>query len=433
MIERVREMVDRALTWLVNRAVDTGLALLDRAMAFGRAAVESLLSWLGIRNDFRSADGGEHHIILGGSETNPVLMVASNNPTPVERFLETKLEANSLDEKTRDAHTYYTGTVKIKETDVETKSRTYYSIPGDRRDEKRAARYAHQVAVQELRIIMQTFAGKLSQVNFAGGDPNLQQRTIIDKTRDNGRAKNVTAWPLTYLPGNDVGGPPSQNPPGWRGYAQDSSEQWVRGHLLSERLHGPGLNWNLVPLIQTVNSNMETVEATVEPLISQQGKLHYYIVDANYDDTNRTTDNEKAIPRSISIQWGELRAFTTVGNVADKLSTHTAGPFDQELPNFGGPPNLNVTGEEVLTNKGIPNSLARDIRNCKNRYLETHGGFADLADLIDKMEKFYARSLTLKPDAAALSQERRNSSLTSEHRSILTRLIATEHKLEIKI
>ncbi|MEJ8816342.1 eCIS core domain-containing protein [Lacibacter sp. H407] len=35
MIERAREMVDEALTWLVNRAVDTGMNLLDRVM--GRA------------------------------------------------------------------------------------------------------------------------------------------------------------------------------------------------------------------------------------------------------------------------------------------------------------------------------------------------------------------------------------------------------------
>ena len=36
MIERVREMVDNALTWLVNRAVDTGMNLLDRLMGRGR-------------------------------------------------------------------------------------------------------------------------------------------------------------------------------------------------------------------------------------------------------------------------------------------------------------------------------------------------------------------------------------------------------------
>ncbi|HOZ78814.1 MAG TPA: DUF4157 domain-containing protein, partial [Ferruginibacter sp.] len=35
MIERVREMVDNALTWLVNRAVDTGMNLLDRLMGRG--------------------------------------------------------------------------------------------------------------------------------------------------------------------------------------------------------------------------------------------------------------------------------------------------------------------------------------------------------------------------------------------------------------
>lgn len=35
MIERAREMVDQALTWLVNRAVDTGMNLIDRLMGRG--------------------------------------------------------------------------------------------------------------------------------------------------------------------------------------------------------------------------------------------------------------------------------------------------------------------------------------------------------------------------------------------------------------
>ncbi|MEP7108637.1 MAG: DUF4157 domain-containing protein [Ferruginibacter sp.] len=39
IIGRVREMVDRALTWLVNRAVDTGMNLLDRAMGAVRGSV----------------------------------------------------------------------------------------------------------------------------------------------------------------------------------------------------------------------------------------------------------------------------------------------------------------------------------------------------------------------------------------------------------
>ena len=45
MITRVRVMVDRALTWLVNRAVDTGFALFDRLMAMGRSAVAAVSNW----------------------------------------------------------------------------------------------------------------------------------------------------------------------------------------------------------------------------------------------------------------------------------------------------------------------------------------------------------------------------------------------------
>lgn len=39
MIGAARQMIDRALTWLVNRAVDTGFALFDRLMSMGREAV----------------------------------------------------------------------------------------------------------------------------------------------------------------------------------------------------------------------------------------------------------------------------------------------------------------------------------------------------------------------------------------------------------
>ena len=40
MIEQARVLVDEALTWLVNKAVDTGFALIERAMALGRSAVK---------------------------------------------------------------------------------------------------------------------------------------------------------------------------------------------------------------------------------------------------------------------------------------------------------------------------------------------------------------------------------------------------------
>ncbi|MFT3843842.1 MAG: DUF4157 domain-containing protein [Lacibacter sp.] len=44
MIERAREMVDQALTWLVNRAVDTGMNLIDRLMGRGGDTADPLVA-----------------------------------------------------------------------------------------------------------------------------------------------------------------------------------------------------------------------------------------------------------------------------------------------------------------------------------------------------------------------------------------------------
>lgn len=87
MIESVRTMVDEALTWLVNKAVDTGMSLLDSAMAAGRSAVDSVLSWLGIRKEFSSRDGKPHRIYFRGSGAGAQLIVESL-PTPADTLLD---------------------------------------------------------------------------------------------------------------------------------------------------------------------------------------------------------------------------------------------------------------------------------------------------------------------------------------------------------
>ncbi len=86
MIERVREMVDEAIGWLVNKAVDTGLSLLDRAMAAGRSARDAVLGWLGIRKTFRSTDGRSHSLYIRGSGRSARIIVESA-PTPIEALL----------------------------------------------------------------------------------------------------------------------------------------------------------------------------------------------------------------------------------------------------------------------------------------------------------------------------------------------------------
>jgi hypothetical protein len=88
IIGRVRAMVDRALTWLVNRAVDTGMNLLDRVMVAGRSAVSAVVSWargiVGLEQPFTTNDGTGHRIYFAQSGDTVRLMI---NPIPATTFV----------------------------------------------------------------------------------------------------------------------------------------------------------------------------------------------------------------------------------------------------------------------------------------------------------------------------------------------------------
>jgi hypothetical protein len=86
MIGQARELVDQALTWLVNRAVDTGFALLDRVMAMAGGAGAALTSWAQAEKPFDEESGEHHRVYIEESGGQPRLIVASD-PTPILQFL----------------------------------------------------------------------------------------------------------------------------------------------------------------------------------------------------------------------------------------------------------------------------------------------------------------------------------------------------------
>lgn len=82
MIERAREMVDRALDWLVDRAVNLGGRLLE----MGRAAAGAVLGWLGLRREFTMENGDRHTLSLRRSGTSAQIMMESA-PVPLLTFI----------------------------------------------------------------------------------------------------------------------------------------------------------------------------------------------------------------------------------------------------------------------------------------------------------------------------------------------------------
>ncbi|AXG71522.1 hypothetical protein KORDIASMS9_03779 [Kordia sp. SMS9] len=427
IIKRVRKRIDKAINKVIKKAKKAFKGLVKKGKAKVKDIATKLIGWLKFKNKFKSKDGGNHTLFIKKKGKKQVFYVASD-PTPVEKFLKDKKSKEK--DKTKKGNigkalTYYQKTVIKEENDVLNKEKAYKVEPDKKK--KRSKRYEYQKATEKLRKTMQTFANKLSTLEF-GNENDETVRTKITKKKKGGRAGNVKAWPLTYLPGEYTGSTPKEKPPGWTGYAQDATDKWVRGHFLSEQLHGPGVNWNMAPISQSANSQMETIEHKMIPKIKEQGKFYYYITDATYDDSR--TGEDKNIPTKIRIASGELKRKE---GTTDKFVPKTKGasvPITVGLPNLGGPPNLNVVGRPTLTTKGITKGLAEDILKCRDKFKETNGGFDDLNDLISSMKLMYSDALTPKEGGQPSRTLARG--ISAAHIAQLTKIIEIDQKVKIE-
>jgi len=234
MIGQVRGMVDRALTWLVDKAVNAGTGLLN----MGKSAVSALKSWWKKRKKLKTKDGHDHEISFKGTGNSARVVIASEKPGPYIDFINAQQKQYKLAES--DVSAARAMAVKI---DKERAS-------SDKEDEKAAKidKYFNELVTLTAAIPIPAGAGSTSPVygpiyeaNYGSltkveriGKDKLNKGTEADSSKftDNYRALNVRR--------------------------QGKGSYYVRGHLLSWRLGGPGKDWkNLTPLYQNVNGHHE--------------------------------------------------------------------------------------------------------------------------------------------------------------------------------
>lgn len=58
---------------------------------------------------------------------------------------------------------------------------------------------------------------------------------------------------------------------------------WVQGHMLNHLLHGPGTPNNLVPISNTLNTNMSALVEEIAKALVGKGKVLRYVVTAHWD------------------------------------------------------------------------------------------------------------------------------------------------------
>ena len=290
MIERVRGMVDEALTWLVNRAVDTGMALLDRVMAMGRSAVAAVREWWRGRKEFRAADGEQHALYLTGSGASARLMIASTPKTYGEFLTGLTVDASKLDDKNR--------AIAIANRLDQAVARAASGSSGSGAAPAAAGAPAVDPAteIQGLLEELSVVTATLMPAHGAGASTPPVYGGL-----HSGYGSSATVVRLagtTPIPG---GGSPSSSTdshPGWqklRRRMDGGGTYYVRGHLLNDNLGGPGNTWtNLTPLTQGANnrdgdSHLHGFETPVKNAVDA-GKAVNFQVTAQYGRPDRSGD-----------------------------------------------------------------------------------------------------------------------------------------------
>jgi len=146
-------------------------------------------------------------------------------------------------------------------------------------------------------------------------------------------SKKMTANPLTHNGGLLKGSGPNGKATWWPFFQARHTPTnggrlwWVQGHLLNDKVHGPGEPHNLLPISGVLNTNMEALaENCVKQLVINEKRMLIYVVEAHWEGAKNRKDGNtgaafhpeemrktyglKGVDKGGSLLWGEQFAPT---------------------------------------------------------------------------------------------------------------------------
>ena len=387
MREWVLGLIEKAVVWLIEKgkALLESLGLRKKKDPDGDkydGTVGETVRW--------SADDEHHQLWIEEVGGQPEVMMASKQKGPVRHKLD---EYRGMAAKLEDG--------------------------GEQMERKKRAETALASADTKLAGTLEAARAAMAAVQKADGDkselkakddeaesweealwPELQTIQIalqvieLPKTKikpmSGAKADTVTAEPLSDV--GDTGSPPSGRMLGWDHVVSIDrmklSEKrgahgpgyWVAGHLVSEKLHGPGRPFNTVPLRKTDNAAMERdIESDSKERIAAHEVL-YYAARVQYHDG----DILENFPSKIVIDRGTMRYQNKVWTRADPLSGLDL-PIKPPRKRATVRPDINELRRQGLRDRGVPQRFAMAI---EDEY-DDNGDFAGLDDFVNRMTARY--------------------------------------------
>jgi hypothetical protein len=273
IVDKIREKVDQALLWLIDK-IKAGIESLIAAVKAGAAA---LLEWWKAREPVNVPGGKSHTLYFDEAQDPPGIMIQST-PTPYKTFIENYDLGDKPDPDQ----------VKAKAAAIGKAAKLDQAIanaPGP--NDKDAAKKSGDGS--DIKQAMKD----LADATAAFLKPPASSQPVYGGLFGNNYGTSVRVDRLSASIGK--GSVPGASGPHWcrlnqRRHPDSSASFYVRGHLLNHNLGGPGNTWkNLTPLSRDGNKqHLQQFEEAVKVKVLEKGGVVNFVVSANYGGRSET-------------------------------------------------------------------------------------------------------------------------------------------------
>ena len=263
ILVKVQALVDKALSWLVNKAVDTAFAIFDKLFGTGGKADDPNAPWW--KNEmfgFTAEDNSRHNLFLKGSNDNPQLFMRSKE-VKVEEFL------NEIKEEYKDDTKKTEGIEAAEKTRKEILAKASSGANKSAKASSGANKSAVVAAINKM-------TQELAKLFKKGKKPERK----VDWGPENpfGTRMTATGW---WKKPKGSGQNPARNNSHYDLLAKrrnGGTSYYVKGHLLSQKLHGKGALDNMTPLSISGNHNHEDLVESKLKMRFNSNMVFDYIV-----------------------------------------------------------------------------------------------------------------------------------------------------------
>lgn len=389
IIGAIREKVDKAIDWLIDKAFAVGAAFLDTLKSVGSKVVGAVKGWLGLRKEFQTADGATHSVYFTGSERNAELTVAST-PRTVNGLL--KDLSPIIDKPKNKKHrTTYDQTVLLNTT-VNTLKKSLENPAST------TAQQDHETLTKRLDEMAPNIGILMPLVNATEPPPLLKP-----SFRHGVKGSPVT---VHYLKTGRTSGGSDANTysgatlPGWPRISTSglsAGSAWVKMHLVTEQLGGPAVDSNLTPA-RGPETNLVFYREVEKHAIDavDAGAVIWYDVTIDY---HGAPNND--YPNLIKMDFGpyELDDKTNAWDkkpVGYKIDDTPIGKsYKQDPippPNFTGAPSLVNLNDPVIGRQKIENLAPGLDRQFAEFVIEVRkhvGSFPNKTNMKKELRDYY--------------------------------------------